>query len=134
MVTGSMYSSVWAEPCMHSTSGYIHRIDGSVTTQAGSKPLVGNAVHGASSHLRTIKTGSFLTISREVMAQAGNVTYSETISEHAEPRYVRRPGGDPIGQITPIGDVLVPMLLCAAGYVVIKSKLISKILHYAKRK
>lgn len=132
--TWSNHSSC-TEHGMSSTSAYIRGTYGMGHThqQTENRPF-GHTVYSASEQLHTTRTGSFVNINREVVEQIGNITYSETISEYAGPRYVRRPGGDPIGQITPIGDILIPMLVFAAGYVLIRSKRISKILHYAKRK
>lgn len=127
--TGIMSSPTWSEEGMSGTSSFYRLGIEHTTGLTGSR----QAAYAASEQLRTSKTGSFLTINREVVSQVGNIAHSETV-EDMGPRYVRRPGGDPIGQITPIGDILIPMLVFAAGYVLIRSKRISKILHYAKRK
>ena len=131
--TGIMSSSTWSEEGMSGTSSFYRLGIEHTTGLTGNDRIAGQAAYAASEQLRTSKTGSFLTINREVVSQVGNIAHSETV-EYIGPRYVRRPGGDPIGQITPIGDIWIPMLVFAAGYVLIKSKRISKILHYAKRK
>lgn len=123
----------WSEEGMSGTSSFYRLGIEHTTGLAGNDQIAGQAAYAASEQLRTSKTGSFLTINREVVSQVGNIAHSETV-EDMGPRYVRRPGGDPIGQITPIGDILIPMLVFTAGYVLIRSKRISKILHYAKRK
>ena len=93
--TGIM-SSTWSEEGMSGTSSFYRLGIEHTTGLTGNDRIAGQVAYAASEQLRTSKTGSFMVINREVASQMGNIAYSETI-EDMEPRYVRRPGGDPIG-------------------------------------
>lgn len=68
----------------------------------------------ASGQLQTRATGSFVDISREVVG--GSIAEWNTVEQTSGLSRVRRPHTDPIGQVTPVGDALFPLLLFAALY------------------
>lgn len=63
------------------------------TGLTGNDRIAGQALCSVE-QLRTSKTGSFLTINREVVGQVGNIAHSETV-EDMGPRYVRPSGWRP---------------------------------------
>ena len=73
----------------------------------------------ASGQLHTRATGSLVEISREVVG--GSIADWNTIEEPSGVLRAPRPHTDPIGQVTPVGDALFPLLLFAALYALCKS-------------
>lgn len=47
---------------------------------------------------------------------SGTIEEMNTIEETNGLMRIKRPHTDPIGQVTPVGDALLPLLLCAAAY------------------
>lgn len=68
------------------------------------------------------KTTSFADIHQEI-AQSISDTYSATLMSETTPPAPPGPGGPAIGEDelgSPVGDMLLPMLVIALGYVVVK--------------
>lgn len=68
----------------------------------------------ASGQLVARATGSFTEMNSEVVS--GTIEEMNTIEETNGLMRIKRPHTDPIGQVTPVGDALLPLLLCAAAY------------------
>lgn len=72
----------------------------------------------ASGQLVARATGSFTEMNTEVVS--GAIEEMNTVEEVSGLQRIKRPNTDPIGQVTPVGDALLPLLLCAAAYCLIK--------------
>ncbi len=105
--------------------------------QALSNNRTGGDIYYVSPGLVASRTASFYDVDKEVSQNILAQTYTEEqdIALFAN----GRPTNPPIGQedeYLPIGDMLLPMLLCMAGYVVMRNKqhILKHLLKYAKRK
>lgn len=105
--------------------------------QALSNNRTGGDTYYASPGLVASRTASFYDVDKEVSQNILAQTYTEEqdIALFAN----GRPTTPPIGQedeYLPIGDMLLPMLLCMAGYVVMRNKqhIFKHLFKYAKRK
>ena len=102
--------------------------------QAVSGNQNGGGIYYASPGLVATRTASFYDVDKEVSQNilAQNYTEEQDIMLFSN----GRPTTPPIGQEDPIGDMLLPMLLCMAVYVIVRNKqhIFKHLLKYAKRK
>lgn len=77
--TGIISSPTWSEEGVSGTSSFYRLGIEHTTGLTGNDRIAGQAAYAASEQLRTSKTGSFLTINREVVSQVGNIAHSETV-------------------------------------------------------
>lgn len=109
----------------------------SAQQQALSGNRTGGDIYYASPGLVASRTASFYDVDKEV---SQNILAQTYIEEQDIMLFSNgRPTTPPIGQedeYLPIGDMLLPMLLCMAGYVIMRNKqhIFKHLLKYAKRK
>ena len=109
----------------------------SAQQQALSGNRTGGDIYYASPGLVASRTASFYALDKEI---SQNILAQTSIEERNISLLANgRPTNPPIGQedkYLPIGDMLLPMLLCIAGYVVMRNKqhIFKHQLKYAKRK
>lgn len=51
---------------------------------------------------------------------SGTIEELNSVEEPTGLMRIKRPDSNPIGQVTPVGDALLPLLLMAAGYCLFK--------------
>ncbi len=106
----------------------------SAQQQALSGNRTGGDIYYASPGLVASRTASFYALDKEI---SQNILAQTSIEERNISLLANgRPTNPPIGQEDPIGDMLLPMLLCMAVYVVVRSKqhIFKHLFKYAKRK
>ncbi len=72
----------------------------------------------ASGQLIARATGSFTDMNSQVVS--GTIEELNSVEEPTGLMRIKRPDSNPIGQVTPVGDALLPLLLMAAGYCLFK--------------
>lgn len=106
----------------------------SAQQQALSGNRTGGDIYYASLGLVASRTASFYALDKEI---SQNILAQTSIEERNISLLANgRPTNPPISQEDPIGDMLLPMLLCMAVYVVVRSKqhIFKHLFKYAKRK
>ncbi len=115
---------------MQTTSAYLNRYAKPAENQIGYNQRTASSFGSTTMQgaMCPVGTGSFVAINEQM--EYGVVGY-ETVEESAGLMRAKRPGGDEaIGQLVPIGDMVVPMLVCAMVYAATKA--IRKIVKQSK--
>lgn len=112
----SAYSSSWRNQQI-AGSGNTYSPQGGIHTVSG-KTYCPQDYLQASGQLVARATGSFMQMNAEVVH--GAIEEMNTVEEVKGLQRIKRPNTDPIGQVTPVGDAMLPLLFCAAVYCLIK--------------
>lgn len=109
-----------------STSSYVSDrgyTESTVLGRAGRTYAPASSAFVSASSFQPVGNGSFVNINNEVVAHALNDAAFDAAARNEQYVVQRRPTDPAVGEEdVPVGDALLPMLLCAAMYVVVRSK------------
>ena len=109
-----------------STSSYVSDrgyTESTVLGRAGRTYAPASSAFVSASSFQPVGNGSFVNINNEVVAYALNDAALDAAARNGQYVVQRRPTDPAVGEEdVPIGDGLLPMLVCAAMYVVVRSK------------
>lgn len=106
---------------MQTTSAYLNRTTQNTEMQVGYSQRAASSFGQTAAYgiLQPVGTGSFVAINEQM--EYGVMGY-ESVAEPTGLMRAKRPGGDEaIGQLVPVGDMVVPMMVCAVAYCIVKA-------------